>query len=70
VKLEALREQSIDSVEMESSSSRLFVTARQFHLTAYDAEYLETARKERLSLATLDRKLKAAAVRAGIELAR
>jgi predicted nucleic acid-binding protein len=70
VKLEALREQSIDSVEMESSPSRLFGTARQFHLTAYDAEYLETARKEQLPLATLDRKLKAAAVQSGIELAR
>jgi predicted nucleic acid-binding protein len=69
-KLEALQGQSIDSAEGGFSLSRLLGTARKFRLTAYDAEYLETARNEELPLATLDRKLKAAAVQAGIELAR
>jgi predicted nucleic acid-binding protein len=67
-KLEALRDQSIDSTSQEFSVHRLLGTARQFRLTAYDAEYLETARYEQLPLATLDRKLKQAAFQAGIEL--
>lgn len=70
VKLEALLGRSIDFAGMEVTLSRLLGTARQFDLTAYDAEYLQTARYEQLPLATLDRKLKTAAVHAGIELAR
>jgi len=68
-KLEALRWQSVDSAAMELPLSRLLSAARQFRLTAHDAEYLETARNEQLPLATLDRKLKIAATQAGIELA-
>jgi len=45
-------------------------TARTFQLTAYDAVYLDTARREGLPLATLDRSLRAAAVRASVELFR
>jgi len=39
-------------------------------LSAYDAVYLDLARRERLPLATLDEKLRAAAARAGVELLR
>lgn len=42
--------------------------ARAFQLTAYDAVYLELARSERLPLATLDKGLRAAAVKAGVAL--
>lgn len=45
-----------------------FVGARSFQLTAYDAVYLELARHERLPLATLDKGLRAAAVKAGVAL--
>ena len=43
-------------------------SARSFQLTAYDAVYLELARREGLPLATLDRRLRAAAVKAGVAL--
>jgi predicted nucleic acid-binding protein len=43
-----------------------FVPAYAHQLTAYDAVYLELARREGLPLATLDRSLSAAAAKAGI----
>jgi predicted nucleic acid-binding protein len=42
--------------------------ARSFQLTAYDAVYLDLARREGLPLATLDKGLRAAAVKAGVAL--
>lgn len=42
--------------------------ARQYQLTAYDAAYLELAVRYGLPLATLDDRLAAAAVRAGVSL--
>ena len=45
-------------------------TARTFRLAAYDAAYLEVARRERLPLATLDGALRTAAAHAGVELVR
>jgi len=45
-------------------------TARSFELSSYDAVYLDLARRERLPLATLDDRLRAAAARAGVELVR
>ena len=42
--------------------------ARRFQLTVYDAVYLELAKRESLPLATLDRGLRAAAVKAGVAL--
>ncbi len=44
--------------------------ARTFQLTAYDAVYLELARRAGLPLATLDNRLRAAASKAGVELLR
>jgi predicted nucleic acid-binding protein len=46
------------------------MTARAFQLSAYDAVYLDIARRKRLPLATLDDKLRAAAARARVELLR
>lgn len=43
-------------------------TAREFHLSAYDGVYLETARAEGIPLATLDKSLRSAAVRARVEV--
>jgi predicted nucleic acid-binding protein len=45
-------------------------TAREFQLSAYDGVYLETARAEGIPLATLDKSLRSAAVRAGVEVLR
>jgi predicted nucleic acid-binding protein len=42
--------------------------ARACQLTAYDAVYLELARREGLPLATLDKGLRAAAAKAGVAL--
>jgi predicted nucleic acid-binding protein len=46
-----------------------FSPARAYKLTAYDAVYLELARREGLPLATLDKGLRAAAAQAGIPAA-
>jgi len=64
--LELLLAQSIENVGHELSIQRIVTTAQAFGLTAYDATYLETAREQQLPLATLDRRLVAAAVQAGI----
>lgn len=46
----------------------LVALARAHVLTAYDASYLELAMRLRLPLATLDQRLRAAAIRAGVAL--
>ena len=46
------------------------MTARAFGLSAYDAAYLEVARRERLPLATLDEGLRTAAARSDVGLLR
>lgn len=46
----------------------VMTTARQFQLTAYDAEYLDTARIQQLPLATLDRQLEKAALQSGVQV--
>lgn len=66
-KLSLVVSQSITTDEDPVSSNIILGTCRQFRLTAYDAIYLEIARKRKLPLATLDRELLAAASRAGIE---
>lgn len=52
------------------SIRQAFTTAREFGLNAYDAVYLDLARREKLLLATLDRNLRAAASKAEVELLR
>ena len=42
--------------------------ARQYGLTAYDAAYVELAAREGLPLATLDSRMQAAAIKAGVEI--
>ncbi len=64
--LDFLLAQSIENVNHNLSIQRIVTTAQSFGLTAYDATYLETAREQQLPLATLDRRLAAAARQAGI----
>ena len=66
--LDVILAQSIE-VGAESFSIRTVLgSARAFSLTAYDAVYLETALRHGLALATLDRALRAAAAKAGVDL--
>lgn len=46
----------------------IFELAKTYHITCYDAAYLELALREELALATLDVKLKKAAKKAGVVL--
>jgi predicted nucleic acid-binding protein len=65
--LEQLLAEAIESSPEFIPMKQLLTTARDFQLSAYDAVYLETARRGRLPLATLDRRLLAAAKQAGVE---
>jgi predicted nucleic acid-binding protein len=67
-KCEALLQKSIDTFNDPISLRKVLGTARQFRLTTYDACYLDLALDLRLPLATLDRRLGEAAVKAGIGL--
>lgn len=66
--IEGLLATAIDSTPSPVSLRDALVTARTFGLSAYDAVYLETARRENLPLATLDKALAKASVKAGIAL--
>ena len=56
-------------VDQAPAAMRLVANlARTYQLTVYDAAYLELAKRENLPLATLDKGLRAAAVKAGVEL--
>jgi len=57
-------ENSLEFVSMR----RALHAGREFALPAYDAVYLETAIGQDLPIATLDRQLKAAASKAGVEV--
>jgi len=57
-------ENSLEFVSMR----RALHAGREFGLPAYDAVYLETAIGQDLPIATLDRQLKAAASKAGVEV--
>lgn len=43
--------------------------ARELHLTSYDAAYISLAQRDGLPLATLDKRLRTAAAKAGVKLA-
>lgn len=66
--IEGLMASVIGSADSEVSLRQSLAAARTFRLTAYDAMYLETARRESLPLATLDKALKQAAIEAGVPL--
>jgi len=71
VSLHYLEQLTIQAVETRTDSGSMrqaLNTARAFQLSAYDSVYLETARSEGIPLVTLDKSLRSAATRAGIEL--
>lgn len=55
-------------VDTDPSSAEVLSLARAHRLTAYDAAYLELARRRGLPLATLDNRLGHAATAAGVDL--
>ncbi len=68
--LEQLCVQALD-VEAEVVPMRqALAIARTYRLSAYDSVYLDLARRLNMPLATLDTALRAAAVKAGVELLR
>jgi predicted nucleic acid-binding protein len=68
--IEQIVAQGVDTSSALISARQGLVTARAFQLSAYDAVYLDLARRERLPLASLDERLRAAAEQAGVELLR
>lgn len=68
--IDGLLGQAIESDPALVSVRQALTTARTFQLSAYDAVYLNLARRERLPLATLDEDLRAAAAQAGVALVR
>ena len=70
IDLEQLVAQAVDTETSVVSARQSLGTARAFQLSAYDAVYLDLARSQRLTLATLDDRLRAAAVQAGVSLLR
>ncbi len=68
--IEQIVAQGVDTSSLFVSTRQALVTARKFQLSAYDAVYLDLARHERLPLASLDERLRAAAGKAGVELLR
>jgi len=58
----------VDQETHQHALKATFALANKYKLSSYDAAYLELARRQRLPLATLDRKLRSACRSAGIEL--
>jgi predicted nucleic acid-binding protein len=67
---ELLRKLPIDVAPRDSRSdvARLLAVALETGLTAYDAAYLDLARREHLALATTDAPLRRAAAACGVDL--
>lgn len=68
--IEHLALQVLDVDAAAISVRQSLATARAFQLSAYDAVYLDLARREKLPLATLNEPLRTAATRAGVALLR
>ena len=63
--MEALRELSIQT-DGRQTDGQVAALVRRHHVSGYDAAYLETAKRHRAKLATLDKKLAGAAVDEGV----
>ena len=59
----------VDTLGVERAYQQILSMARQHHLSAYDASYLELAVREGLPLATLDNDLRKAATAVGVKIA-
>jgi predicted nucleic acid-binding protein len=66
--LEIVLISSVDFADVPTTIRQVFSAASASRLAAYDAAYLELARREQLPLATLDRELMRAATKAGVAL--
>jgi predicted nucleic acid-binding protein len=66
--LQIIASQSIDTETALLPLREALAGARAHGLTSYDAVYLELALQEGLPLATLDKRLRAAATKAGVAL--
>ena len=58
----------VDPLTSRQSFNRIMALGRIYKLSSYDATYLELAHREGLPLATLDKALRKAALKADIEL--
>jgi predicted nucleic acid-binding protein len=70
IDIEQIVAQAVDTDSQIVSARQCLATARGFQLSAYDAVYLDLARRERLPLATLDERLRAAGAIAGVAFLR
>ena len=70
IDLEQFVAQAVDTETSVVSARQSLGTARAFQLSAYDAVYLDLARNQKLMLATLDDRLRAAATQAAVSLLR
>ena len=59
---------TVDTLTANQVFGHTISLARAYRLSSYDAAYLELALREGLPLATLDKDLRKAAVRAGIDI--
>ncbi len=59
----------VDALGVDRAFQQILSIARLYHLSAYDAAYLELAIREGLPLATLDNDLRKAASAAGVKIA-
>ena len=70
IDIEQIVAQAVDTDSVVVSVRQSLTTARAYQLSAYDAVYLDLARRVNLPLATLDERLRVAAGHAGVELFR
>jgi hypothetical protein len=70
IDLEQLVARAVDTESSVVSARQSSGTARAFQLSACEAVYQDFARSQRLTLATLDDRLRAAATQAGVSLLR
>lgn len=57
-----------DTMTSHNAFNRILTLSRAYKLSSYDASYLELAIREGLPLATLDKDLAKAALKAGVEI--
>jgi len=58
----------IDENSPQIIFNRVYLMAKRYRLTGYDATYLELAQRKQLPIATLDEELRQAAMAAGVGL--
>lgn len=58
----------VDAAMFAHALTKTLQLARRYHLSSYDASYLELALRKGVSLATLDEDLQKAAKKAGVKL--